>query len=60
MCSLRLQIIAELNMEGHVGRDRTLQLLVSSYFWPSLWRDVELTRYVVCQHSKGNATNAGL
>ena len=26
-CSLRLQIIKELHGEGHVGRDRTLQLV---------------------------------
>ena len=61
-CSLRLQIIRELHHEGHVGRDRTLQLVVTSYFWPSLRRDVE--RYVercrTCQLAKGKASNAGL
>lgn len=61
-CSLRLQIIAELHNEGHVGRDRTLQLVTHSYFWPTLRRDVE--RFVaccrVCQQAKGKATNAGL
>lgn len=31
-CSLRLQIIKELHGEGHVGRDRTLHLVTSSYF----------------------------
>ncbi|XP_056850683.1 uncharacterized protein LOC130500016 [Raphanus sativus] len=31
-CSLRLQIISELHNEGHVGRDRTLHLVSSSYF----------------------------
>ena len=31
-CSLRLQIIMELHGEGHVGRDRTLQLVKASYF----------------------------
>ena len=34
--SLRLKIIKELHEEGHVGRDRTLQLVMDSYFWPSL------------------------
>ena len=29
-CSLRLQIIQELHGEGHVGRDRTLQLIQNS------------------------------
>lgn len=44
------------------GRDRTLQPVTSSYFWPSLQRDVE--RFVaccrICQQSKGKASNAGL
>ncbi|KAG7558942.1 Retrotransposon gag domain [Arabidopsis thaliana x Arabidopsis arenosa] len=61
-CSLRLQLISELHNEGHVGRDRTLQLVTSSYFWPSLRRDVErfVERCVTCQKSKGHASNAGL
>ncbi|GJR08218.1 putative nucleotidyltransferase, ribonuclease H [Tanacetum coccineum] len=60
--SLRLQIIKELHGEGHVGRDRTLQLVQASYFWPTMRKEVD--RYVkrcrVCQVSKGTATNAGL
>ncbi|WZZ34677.1 hypothetical protein YC2023_018078 [Brassica napus] len=40
-CSLRLQIISELHNEGHVGRDRTLQLVAQTYFWLTLRRDVE-------------------
>ncbi|GJV61815.1 putative nucleotidyltransferase, ribonuclease H [Tanacetum coccineum] len=60
--SLRLQIIKELHDEGHVGRDRTLQLVQASYFWPTIRKEVD--RYVkrcrVCQVSKGTATNAGL
>ncbi|GKB45723.1 putative reverse transcriptase domain-containing protein [Tanacetum coccineum] len=60
--SLRLQIIKELHDEGHVGRDRTLQLAQASYFWPTIRKEVD--RYVkrcrVCQVSKGTATNAGL
>ncbi|KAJ0885239.1 putative nucleotidyltransferase, Ribonuclease H [Helianthus annuus] len=60
--SLRLQIIKELHGEGHVGRDRTLRLVQSSYFWPTLRRDVErfVRRCRICQVSKGTATNAGL
>ena len=61
-CSLRLQIIKELHGEGHVGRDRTLQLIQKSYFWPTIRKEVE--KYVrsckICQVSKGTATNAGL
>ncbi|GJQ97209.1 putative reverse transcriptase domain-containing protein [Tanacetum coccineum] len=60
--SLRLQIIKELHGEGHVGRDRTLQLVQASYFLPTMRKEVD--RYVkrcrVCQVSKGTATNAGL
>ncbi|GJS30888.1 putative reverse transcriptase domain-containing protein [Tanacetum coccineum] len=60
--SLRLQIIKELHDEGHVGRDRTLQLVQASYFCPTMRKEVD--RYVkrcrVCQVSKGMATNASL
>ncbi|CAA7022315.1 unnamed protein product [Microthlaspi erraticum] len=61
-CSLRLRVIEELHSEGHVGRDRTLQLVSSSYYWPSLRRDVErfVERCRPCQLAKGQATNAGL
>ncbi|CAA7012879.1 unnamed protein product [Microthlaspi erraticum] len=61
-CSLRLQIIKEIHTEGHVGRDRTLQLVTASYFWPTLRREVErfVSRCVICLASKGHATNAGL
>lgn len=61
-CSLRQKIITELHNEGHIGRDRTLQLVTSSYFWPSLRRDVErfVERCRICQQSKGKAYNAGL
>ena len=61
-CSWRLQLIKELHEEGHVGRDRTLQLLTESYFWPSMRRDVArfVERCVVCQRSKGHASNSGL
>ena len=61
-CSLRLQIIQELHGEGHVGRDRTLHLVQSSYFWPGMRAEVErfVQRCRVYQLSKGGATNAGL
>ncbi|KAK0604841.1 hypothetical protein LWI29_020054 [Acer saccharum] len=39
--SLRLQIIKEIHGEGHVGRDRTLQLVKASYFWPTIRKEVE-------------------
>lgn len=61
-CSLRLKIVTELHNEGHVGRDRTLHLVTTSYFWPTLRRDVErfMERCHICQHSKGKSSNAGL
>ena len=40
-CSLRLQIIKELPGEGHVRRDRTLQLVRDNYFWPTIRREVK-------------------
>ncbi|KAH7575643.1 hypothetical protein JRO89_XS02G0176800 [Xanthoceras sorbifolium] len=39
-CSLRLKIIKEQHNEGHMGRDKTLQLVANSYFWPTLRRNV--------------------
>lgn len=60
--SLRLKIIQELHNEGHLGRDKTLQLVMNTYFWPSMWK--EITKFVegcrVYQISKGVASNAGL
>lgn len=49
-CSLRLQLIRELHGEGHIGRDRTLKLVSTSYFWPTLRRDVEhfIVRCSIC------------
>jgi len=41
MSSLRLKIIQELHNEGYVGRDRTLHLVSSSYFWPSMHKEVD-------------------
>ena len=60
--SLRLQLITEHHCEGHIGRDRTLHLVSTSYFWPHMRRDVErfVERCTVCQTSKGQASNAGL
>ncbi|PKI73736.1 hypothetical protein CRG98_005863 [Punica granatum] len=38
---LRAYIIQQLHGEGHVGRDKTLQLVQSSYFWPTIHKEVE-------------------
>ncbi|GJX99651.1 putative reverse transcriptase domain-containing protein [Tanacetum coccineum] len=60
--SLRLKIIKKLHGEGHVGRDRTLQLVQASYFWPTMRKEVDryVKRYRICEVSKGTSTNAGL
>ncbi|GJZ24816.1 putative reverse transcriptase domain-containing protein [Tanacetum coccineum] len=42
--SLRLKSIKELHGEGHVGRDRTLQLVQAFYFWRTMRNEVN--RYV--------------
>lgn len=61
-CSLRLRLIAELHNLGHVGRDRSVDLVHKRFFWPTLQRDV--SRFVaycrICNISKGTASNAGL
>ncbi|GJW74094.1 putative reverse transcriptase domain-containing protein, partial [Tanacetum coccineum] len=60
--SLRLQIIKELHGEGHVSRDRTLQLVQASYFWPTMRKEVDcyIKRCHICHVSKGTTSNAGL
>jgi hypothetical protein len=61
-CSLRQQIISELHNEGHFGRDKTLALISSDFYWPKLTSDVAhyVNRCYICQRSKGVLTNAGL
>ncbi|KAB5524319.1 hypothetical protein DKX38_022068 [Salix brachista] len=34
-------MLMELHGEGHVGRDRTLQLVKASYYWPTIRKEVE-------------------
>lgn len=60
--SLHLHVIRELQSEGHIGRDHTLQLVASFYFWPFLRRDVErfIVHCEICQSAKGHASNARL
>ncbi|KAE8729552.1 hypothetical protein F3Y22_tig00003518pilonHSYRG00008 [Hibiscus syriacus] len=56
------QIISELHNEGHFGRDKTLALISSDFYWPKLTSDVAhyVDRCYVCQRSKGVLTIAGL
>lgn len=42
--SLRLIIIKELHEEGHVGRDKMVQLVGDSYYWTTMRK--EITRFV--------------
>ena len=60
--SLRLKIIKERHNEGHMGRDKTLQLVVDQFYWSSMRREVDklVNSCRICQLSKGSATNAGL
>lgn len=63
--SLRAQLIHELHSNGladHLGRDKTLQLVVARFFWPHLKRNVGkfVQRCGVCQSAKGNSQNTGL
>nr|GEX83601.1 putative reverse transcriptase domain-containing protein [Tanacetum cinerariifolium] len=51
--SLRLKIIKELHGEGHVGHDRTLQLVQASYFWPTMRKEVDrfskMVQFIPCK-----------
>jgi transposase InsO family protein len=61
-CSLRQRLISEIHNEGHFGRDKTMHLVSSTYFWPHMRKEVN--RFVekchTCHIAKGNVTNAGL
>jgi hypothetical protein len=61
-CSLWLRIIQECHNKGHMGRNKTFQLITEKFYWPSMRKEVE--KFVrccrVCQVSKGAATNARL
>ncbi|CAA0833763.1 Unknown protein, partial [Striga hermonthica] len=60
--SLRHKLVAELHGDGHVSRDRSVDLVSRHYYWPSLRRDA--ARYVercrFCHVSKGVVSNVGL
>ncbi|XP_038695889.1 uncharacterized protein LOC119993050 [Tripterygium wilfordii] len=63
--SFREFVITELHaggLAGHLGRDKTIALVVDRFFWPQLRRDVTrlIQRCRVCQLQKGTRTNSGL
>jgi hypothetical protein len=61
-CNLRLRIIQECHNKGHMGHDKTFQLIAEMFYWPSMRKEVEKFVHCcrVCQVSKGVATNARL
>jgi hypothetical protein len=61
-CSLWLRIIQERHNKGHMGRNKTFQLIAEKFYWPSMRKEVEkfVRCWRVCQVSKGAATNARL
>ncbi|GJT03776.1 RNA-directed DNA polymerase [Tanacetum coccineum] len=63
--SLRSQLIKEVHAGGlsaHLGRDKTIASVESSFYWPQLKKGVGafVKRCVVCQEGKGKAQNTGL
>lgn len=63
--SLRLQLLYEIHgggLSGHFGKDKTLQLMETRYYWLSLKREVgkHVERCPICQVHKGVAQNTGL
>ncbi|GJU39677.1 RNA-directed DNA polymerase [Tanacetum coccineum] len=65
ICSLRDSIILESHaggLAGHFGRDKTLALIRSCFYWPKMERDVSriIARCRVCHIAKTRHTNAGL
>ncbi|PKI48913.1 hypothetical protein CRG98_030689 [Punica granatum] len=51
--SILSRMTVELHGEGHVRRDRTLQLVQSSYFWPTIRKEVEkfskMAHFILCK-----------
>ncbi|GJY78298.1 putative reverse transcriptase domain-containing protein [Tanacetum coccineum] len=65
LSSLRDSIILKSHtggLAGHLGRDKTLDLIRSQFYWPKMERDVSriIARCRVCHVAKTHHTNVGL
>jgi len=64
-CSLRELIIHDTHsggLGGHFGRDKTLALMKSSFYWPHMIKDVSryINRCRTCHIAKTHSQNSGL
>ncbi|KAK1574154.1 hypothetical protein QYE76_019009 [Lolium multiflorum] len=65
MSSLRLLLLQESHgggLMGHFGRDKTLSMLSTHYYWPRMKRDVErlCNRCTTCLQAKSTSNSYGL
>ncbi|KAL5547313.1 hypothetical protein UlMin_007000 [Ulmus minor] len=63
--SLRDLLITEVHFGGlaaHVGRDKTLAMLMGRFYWPGMRKQISkyVERCMICQKSKGTSQNIGL
>jgi hypothetical protein len=61
-CNLQLKIIQERHNEGHMGQDKTIQLVAEQFYWLSMRKELEKFVHCcrVCQVSNRATTNVRL